>query len=82
MGLGENNSVVNNLYAGTPNYKKNNERATYYGNWLRQTAQCINQNKNIKYYRIIENDNFLPKELTQLQNLFHMEKEKFLELFE
>jgi len=81
VGLGESAELVNNLYADTNNYKKSNERATYYGNWLRQTATCVNQNQKVKYYRITNNSEFLPRELTQLQNLFHMEKEKFLEIF-
>ena len=33
-----NRSVVNNLYAGTHNYKKVGDPATYFGNWERQTA--------------------------------------------
>jgi hypothetical protein len=82
VGLGNSGELVNNLYTGTRNYKKLNERATYYGNWLRQTATCINQHKNVKYYRITDSSAFLPRELTEIQNLFHMEKEKFLELFE
>jgi hypothetical protein len=82
VGLGTSSELVNNLYAGTKNYKKVNERATYYGNWLRQTATCVNKHQNVKYYRITDSSAFLPRELTELQNLFHMEKEKFLELFE
>lgn len=81
VGLGASTELVNNLYADTKNYKKLNDRATYYGNWLRQTATCVNQNQKVKYYRITDDGAFLPKELTELQNLFHMEKEKFLELF-
>jgi hypothetical protein len=81
VGLGTDTGLVNNLYADTKNYKKSNDRATYYGNWLRQTATCINQHQKVKYYRITNNSAFLPRELTELQNLFHMEKEKFLELF-
>ena len=30
--------VVNNLYAGTHNYKKVGDPATYFGNWERQTV--------------------------------------------
>lgn len=81
VGLGTDTELVNNLYSDTRNYKKSNERSTYYGNWLRQTATCINQHQKVKYYRITDNGAFLPKELTELQNLFHMEKEKFSELF-
>lgn len=80
VGTGPNQDYVNNVYAGTKNYKNVNDRATYYGNWLKQTATCIKQNKNTKYFRIVEEGSFIPKELTELQNLFHMEREKFLKL--
>ncbi len=81
IGTGPNNDYVNNVYAGTKNYKNINDRATYYGNWLKQTATCIKQNPNTKYFRIVEEGSLIPKELTELQNLFHLDKEKFAKLY-
>ena len=39
---------VNNIYAGTPNYKGAHEPATYYGNWLRQTETNVQENTAIQ----------------------------------
>lgn len=49
---------VNNIYAGTDNYKKLNEPATYYGNWMRQTETIIKSNLKTKYFRIVEQKYF------------------------
>lgn len=78
VGTGANLDFVNNIYAGTQNYKNVNDSATYYGNWLKQTATCIKQNLKTKYFRVVEEDSFIPKELSELQNLFHIYKKDFL----
>lgn len=59
--VGTPTGLVNNIYAGTDNYKKEHEHATYYGNWRRQTDQVIRANQNIKYIRVVE-DNFFDPE--------------------
>ncbi len=48
----------NNVYADSFNYKKSSDTATYHGNWQRQTEHVIKTNKNIKFYRVIESNNF------------------------
>lgn len=68
-GLGDNNKYVNNLYAGTPNYKKQKDGATYFGNWLRQTKQVIKDHPNTTFYRVIAPDNYCPPELNNFNNL-------------
>lgn len=63
---------LNNIYAGTENYRKVSDKATYYGNWLKQTYNCIKRNPKIRYIRIItEEHSFVPSELTTLGNLEH-----------
>jgi hypothetical protein len=64
----KNGKLLNNLYADTKNYKKSNETATFYGNWLRQTEQVIKDYPHIKYYRVIAQDNFTPKQLNNFRN--------------
>ncbi len=44
----------NNVYADSFNYKKSTDTATYHGNWQRQTEHVIKTNKNIKFYRVVE----------------------------
>lgn len=80
-GIGENNKLVNNMYAGTPNYKKTTDSATYYGNWLRQTATVIKEHKHISYVRVIASDNFCPSELNKFENFSTITVEKFQRIF-
>lgn len=51
---------VNNVYAGTQNYKQTNAPATFYGNWLRQTEQVLKDYEQIKYYRVTDSDGYDP----------------------
>lgn len=81
-GIGRNKELVNNLYTGTLNYKKESDRATYYGNWTRQTSTCIKSNSEIKYIRVVENENsFVPDVLVGLTNLTHITVENFRKKF-
>lgn len=71
--------LFNNVYADTPNYKKSNENATYYGNWETQTQQVIKNNQHIKYYRVVEDSYYCPKwNYTNFRNITYKEFEKFL----
>ena len=81
-GLGTNGEYVNNIYAGTQNYKKIEDRATYYGNWTRQTATIITKNSEVKYVRVIkDNDSFIPDSLRTKPNLKHITVEDFVKKF-
>ena len=61
--------LVNNIYAGTPNYKSPTEKATYFGNWLKQTTiTCQNFSKK-RYIRVLGEAFFTPPELTKLENV-------------
>lgn len=83
IGLGEQQEKVNNVYAGTKNYKGVNDRATYYGNWQRQTMMCINQFPKTKYYRIIKSMNdYIPDHLKDLTNLSHITVDDFAKNFQ
>jgi hypothetical protein len=81
VGLGNDCTKVNNVYAGTPNYKKRETTATYYGNWLKQTATTINKFPKIRYIRVVGDTMFVPPELTKLKNLEHITLEDFFETF-
>lgn len=81
-GIGKNKELVNNIYTGTQNYKKESDRATYYGNWTKQTSTCIKSNSEIKYIRVVENENsFVPDTLVGLTNLTHITVENFRKKF-
>jgi len=83
VGIGEQQEKVNNIYAGTKNYKGVNDRATYYGNWQRQTMMCINQFPKTKYYRILKSMNdYIPDHLKDLTNLSHITVDDFAKNFQ
>jgi hypothetical protein len=71
----------NNMYADTANYKKSTDGATFFGNWLRQTASVIKENPKIKYYRVIIPDNYCPDELNKFDNLETILVEDFKKMF-
>ena len=76
------NGKVNNIYADTENYKRSHDKATYYGNWLKQSIQVMQKNPEKRYIRVIENDDaFVPKEFAKLDNLQHITVDKFRKMF-
>lgn len=81
-GSGQNKKMVNNIFAGTINYKKKDDSATFFGNWTRQTMQCVKKYPKCSYYRIIpEVNSFVPDNLKEISNLTHITKKSFKELF-
>jgi hypothetical protein len=72
---------VNNVYADTTNYRSSRDTATFYGNWLNQTAQVITQFKHINFYRVIEPLGFIPDKLKGINNLNHITYERFFKEF-
>jgi hypothetical protein len=82
QGLGEQKDKLNNIYGDSFNYKKNHERATYYGNWLKQTAITIQKFPKKRYIRVLGEDIFIPKELKKLPNLTHISVEDFKKSFD
>jgi hypothetical protein len=72
------NGKFNNVYSDTFNYKKSSDAATFFGNWLSQTEKVIKEFKHTKFYRVIENDAFIPDKLgPALQNLSHIRFDDF-----
>jgi hypothetical protein len=67
------NGKFNNVYADTFNYKKSVDTATYHGNWLSQTEKVIKEFRQIKFYRVIGSEAFIPDKLgSNLTNLSHI----------
>jgi hypothetical protein len=71
----------NNIYADTVNYKKSTDGPTFFGNWLRQTATVVKENPNIKFTRVIAQDNYCPAELNKFNNLNTITVEYFIQKF-
>ena len=75
-------SKFNNMYADTPNYKKSQDGATFFGNWLRQTVSVIKEHKNIQYIRVIAPDNYCPEELNKISNFTTITVEDFMKIYQ
>ena len=73
--------MVNNMYADTLNYKKTSDRATFYGNWLKQTSNILKENPKTTFIRVIASDNYKPAELNKFSNIKHINIEEFKKLY-
>ena len=72
---------VNNLFKDTRNYKKGNEQATFYGNWMNQTKKCLQDYPDMRFHRIIPEGWFKPKDIEWKGNIDHMTTQEFLTKF-
>ena len=77
----KNRFKVNNLFKDTRNYKKGNEQATFFGNWMNQTKKCLQDYPDVKFHRVIPKDWFQPKDLQWKGNIDHPSTEEFLDKF-
>ena len=71
----------NNVFKDTRNYKKSQDEATFYGNWMNQTKRCLQDFGDIKFHRITPKGWFRPKDLEWNGNITHMDTEDFLVKF-
>ena len=77
------NDKINNVYSDTPNYKKSSDRATFHGNWLKQTMTTCQKFSQKRYIRVVQEDTpFIPKEFSKLENLTHITVEEFKKTFD
>ena len=72
----------NNVFKDTRNYKKSQDEATFYGNWMNQTKRCLNDYKDIQFNRVIPQGWFIPKDITWHENMLHLNIEEFLAKFQ
>ena len=82
QGVGPDHKRVNNLFSGSPNYKREHDTATYYGNWLRQTCTVFQKNKEKRYIRVLADGiGFIPEPFQNYSNIKHITKEDFTKSF-
>ena len=85
QGLSEGNKNnrfrVNNVFKDTRNYKKGNEQATFFGNWMNQTKKCLQDFKDVQFHRVIPTGWFQPKDLEWKGNIDHPSTDEFLDKF-
>ena len=73
---------LNNIYGDTRNYKKNNDEATFYGNWMNQTKRCLQDYKDVNFYRVIPEGWFKPNDIDRPDNIQHPTTKEFLSKFD
>jgi hypothetical protein len=73
---------LNNIFGNSRNYKKSNDEATFYGNWLNQTKRCLQDFKEIKFHRVVPKGWFKPRDLDSIENIDHPTTEQFLSTFD
>ena len=71
----------NNVFKDSRNYKKSNDEATFYGNWMNQTKRVLKDFPDVKFHRLITKQGFKPKDLTWYENLDHVVIDDFLARF-
>ena len=74
--------TLNNIFGDTRNYKKRNDEATFYGNWMNQTKRCLQDFKDVQFHRVIPKGWFKPKDLEWAGNIDHPTTEEFLAKFD
>ena len=73
---------LNNIFGDSRNYKKRNDEATFYGNWMNQTKRCLQDFKDVQFHRVIPEGWFRPKDLDWKGNIDHATTEEFLSKFD
>ena len=73
---------LNNIYGDSRNYKKNNDEATFYGNWMNQTKRCLQDYQDINFHRVIPKGWFKPNDIDRPDNIDHPTIEEFLAKFD
>jgi len=72
---------INNIYAGTYNYKRIDEHATFHGNWLRQTLITCQKFSKKRYIRVLGENGYIPQEFHDLSNMSHINIKDFEDIF-
>jgi len=78
MGPGPENKI-NNLYAGTEFYKRVDAPPTFTGNWIKQITKITQDQRNIKFIRVVGPTTAKIAELEFLPNFSHLDLATFID---
>lgn len=70
----------NNVYADTANYKRSNESATYYGNWMRQTETTFKEFQDKYFYRVLSPETKIIDEWQRINNVRQITYDQMYEM--
>jgi uncharacterized short protein YbdD (DUF466 family) len=69
--------MINNIYAGTPNYLDNNADPTFFGNWVDQVNTLMKLYSNKRFFHVNPLDNFTDESFRKNPNFTVMTLEEF-----
>ena len=70
---------INNMYKGTPRYRSANSSRTYFGNWLNQMTQNVQQHPKVNFYHVIRPGQTSPGRLLEKKNWIDITYSQFEE---
>ena len=73
-------NYFNNVYSDTANYKRSNEAATYYGNWMRQSEATMKEFRDKYFYRVLGPDTKPINDWKELNNLQQITYDQMYEM--
>lgn len=75
----ESTRKFNNVYADRPFYKKSTDVETYYGNWITQVRDIMNEYKDRRFIRVNPHLKYSPPEWEDCQNYETLSLKHFVE---
>ena len=79
--LGSVNDRFNNVYASTEFYKRQGDRPTYSGNWIRQTLQIARDYPECQIVRVTGTESATVPDFDSAHNLSHIDQTEFAKIF-
>ena len=71
------NNKINNIYAGTKNYRDKNDVATFFNNWISQVENIIIKFPHKRYIHVNPYDNYKPDQWMKQDNYESMRLDDF-----
>lgn len=62
------NNRINNIYAGTTNYRNTDSAAVHYGNWISQIADIAGEFRTTEFFHVNPLAGYTPPEWSNLRN--------------
>lgn len=70
---------INNMYKGTARYRNSTADRTYFGNWLNQMCQNVQNHPQVKFYHVVGQNQTSPARLLEKTNWIDITYDKFSE---
>ena len=68
---------INNMYKGTTRYRSSTSDRTYFGNWLNQMCQNVQNHPDVKFYHVVLPNQTSPAKLLEKTNWIDITYDQF-----